>query len=1253
MKSTTRLKHIPLAILLAYGAGHAVMAHAELAYGVCLVNEVDVCQAVNSTVPSSGILIIRGYAFDMANGDRPVEGGSAYVLLRNEDTLVNYKLPIQRVEARPDAVAGAIVGTITPAQYEIVNAGFIAQVFMSSLPTGRYSVQEVKVNMKLGGLTKLPIADANARATFNIGDSNSPFKLVKSDGAVVPLSMGKAAGGVIPATGYPALRDGAYTVHASLPGVAAAVEQSVAFDYKRPVLSVPVSVPVVQDFPGMTSRLAPTNPLTSRALDVATIPVTVDQVQGEAVQLNGEVLAQGKQVVIARQPNVAGIYPVALKDDGDSEQQQTLKLWVDLPDAPHIHLVSTRWNPASKITVAKSRDSAAIKVEDLDISAKLEGGSPDTCQNLTMVRPDYTLSQTVGVNCAIRFGDLPEGMKYNPYASNALRGSVPTVGANTIEYTPGVVYTDPVSKKTAFYAAKTGAASVSVSGSMPAPIELTFKNDKLLDTIYAKNADQYPGKKFATVDRAQARSLGIMNVKGGYREITTRITYPGTDNVKEVYSSIAESNVALQFKAEDPWAPYPVKVESWYIKAPEFKSEQTLDFIGVPMAPLVDLEKSFASHDKAETVIHGQIGLSKGQSLVFDPASMGTWQVYIREEKSATPMTAPVNVSSDGTFAINLGTLTAGTRYIVAEARMIDGTGLVSNSAVVSKNRALITAAGDSIEATLSARATSGKAPFVQTINANLKNSKLLSSIKGVSWERQNAGGTWVRIMRNESTEYVGVNYTATVGEVGVEKYRAVLVNKFSGSEFLTEPISLQAFAVPTYRVVAPSVVQVKKPVTIQVEADEGFNAVYSWRMVTVGGVEEVSGGSGNSFTFTPTELKNYVVEVSGRAADAPDNPSANVVKTIGVKAVNPLAARASITGPTYLEAGKPYSYKATINDVVPSGSAKAYVVKGYWVLPDGTRVDSNELVFTPRPADTTLSFYTYVEGYPEETTVATHTFKTWSYAWPTAWRIKLIPTLLDVPASLKYYVETPGFDLKTLNGEPLTYTWSLPQDISRTSGNDVAGTLAVAKHGSYQVAVQVSDTRGNVVDVTSDEFTILPAASVQTQASIVSKYGSTFYAPGTYYVSLKVSQVPRGDSFLRNEVLINGSKVGEFTGSGNYVSFADPGTYEVLVRTITKAGNYGEQQLMVDVAQAPMPTCDIKQATTNSGLLITPLCTVDVGYIKSLVWTYILDGAEQRATSKSFLVTKDWIANSRIRNLSLTIETDLGAVKTEAVPLN
>lgn len=1249
MKKQYKLNKVAIAIAFVCSG---ISAEAALISSICEINGINVCgQASAPEIPQSGVLTIRGYAFDMATNDRPNEQAGGYIVVRNEDNLTSYKLPIQRIEARPDVIVENIEGEMTPDQYAQIKSGFIAQVFSASLPSGHYTIQEVKVAMRISGMANMPIESADQRGSFRLSDASSPFALVKSDGSSIPLRIARLSPNNVNARGYPALRDGDFEIRASLPGVAGEVVKSIPFQYKRPVLNVPFSLPIAEGFPGMSMRLSPNNPLNNRTLDEPEIPVVVESSTIDVMEINGEKVVKGASIKLPRQPNLIGVYPTVVKDSGTEESMQPINLWVDLPDAPNIILATERWDPAEKISVSKSVDSTAIKVSDIDISAKLQSPTKETCQTLTMIRVGYMLSQTAGVNCAIQFGDLPEGMKYNPYASNALRGSVPKIGENKIDFTPGVVYTDPATRQTLFYPSRKGAKSISVEGLEPTPIALTFKNDKLLDSFYASNASSYPDKHFATVDRAQPRALGIMNVKGGYREIMTRITYPG-NIVKEVYSSLADNNVAMIMQADDPWEKYPVKVESWYQRAPEFKTEKTLDFIGVPAAPLVDLEKEFKSNDQEDTIIHGNVGISKGTQLIFDPEAMGQWQVSIREDKTGVELSAPVDVQPDGSFAINMGIMNTGVRYIVAEAKMVNKEGEPSNSSVKSKTRALITAAGEKIEATLSSRSTSGRAPFVQTINANVKNSKLLANIKAVSWEYLKEDGTWERVMRSETVEQTGINYTARIETAESKTYRAVLENKYSGTVFRTDPITLTAFDVPSFKINAPGVVQVGRPVTITVESYEGFDAVYSWKIITTGGYENASEENASSFTFTPTEIKNFAIEVKGRSVDAPDTPAAIITKTVGIKAVNPLAARASINGPTFLEAGKSYKFLAQINDVVSGAVEKSYKINGYWILPDGTRVDGTELEFTPRPEDKLITYYTYVEGYPEETSAATHVFKTWSYAWPEKWKIKISALQTDVPALIKYQVETPSFDIKALQGEPLTYAWSLPQGIERTSGNDVAGNLTVRDHGTYQLALQVSDTRGNAVNVYSDEFTILPPATVQTTSSIVSKYGDAFYAPGTYYVSLKISQMPRGDTFLRNDVLINGSKVGEFTGSGNYVSFSEPGDYEVQIRTITKAGNYGETTMHVNVQEPPMPQCDMKQTTSTSGLLITPVCTVSAGYIKSLTWTYDLDGQPQKSTSKTFVVTKAWLAANSVSNLMLTIETDLGAKKLETVSL-
>lgn len=1244
-----KLKTVPAAILLTFGALH-LSANAGLTAKVCEVNGVNACESPNTTIEARSVLTIRGYAFDLVNGDRPVNATGGYVMVRNEDTLVDYRLQIQAIEARPDILASHIEGTLNAQNYETVNAGFAAQVFMSSLPVGRYSVQEVRLNMKSSGLIKLSFDDASHRATFNIDAGASPFRLVKGDGAVVPLTMGKFSNNSIPASGYPALRDGSFTIEAKLPVIGGGeTQKSVSFNYKRPVMRVPVSLPLVENFPGVAQRFTLTNPLTNRMMDGAKINAVVDQAEGDTVSVDGAAITVGKTLEIAQYGTSVGVYQTAVNDSVPTEGQQTVTLWVDQPDAPNIQLVTNRWDPSKKVAVEVSAQSVPVKVEDMDVMAKLQNPSADTCQLLRTIKTANFMGQVAGIDCAIKFTDFPEGMKYSPYYANALRGAVSNIGENKLTYSVGVFYTDPATKKTEFYPSKTGLSEVSVNGIEPKAIELNFRNDKGITSFYEKNEALFPGKYFALVDPLQERALGVMGVKSAHRGVRTRIVYPGAEP-KEVFSSILDSSVPMMLMADTPWESKKVVVESWYEKAPEYKTTLEMDFIAIPMGPVVELEKEFTSHDKAETILRGNIGISKGQSLSFDPASMGAWQVAIVNEKTGETIGQPVAVDGDGGFVVNLGMLSAGTRYIIAQARMLTTGGDAANSLATSKKRSLVTSIGDAVEASLAVRSTSGKAPFVQTIVTNFKNPKMQSSIKSVSWERMGAGGSWEPVMRNGSgdTPHIGISYIATVEATGEKQYRAVLINKYSGAVYSTEPITLVAFDVPSFKVTGPVVVQTKKPVTFTIAAEEGFDAEYMWKLITSGGVEDVGPVDGASFTFTPTEVKSYAVEVVGRQVGSPaDNPTASVKKSAAVRAVNPLTARASITGPRQLETGKPYEFKATINDVVSSNLGKDYVLKGYWLLPDGSRVDGTDLTFTARQEDKLLSFYTYVDGYPDETSVSTYSFSTWGYVWPTQWQISLQPVTTDVPASVKFSIETPAARLSSLNGEPLTFTWSLPEGITQSAGGDMAGTLAISKTGNYQIAVQVADTRGNTVNIRSEEFSIWPPASVETEINMVSKYGENFFAPGSYYISTKTLKLPRGDSFLRHEALINGQKVGEYTGSGHYVAFNEPGEYEVTVRTLTKSGNYGEKVLNVNVQTPPQPNCEVKLSSTTSGILASPVCSVYVGYIKAYTWTYVHDGQEKKSTSKSFLIAKQWLTNNSVGAVSLEVETDMGAKST------
>lgn len=1244
------LKSFPIAFLLCAGGMYSAQANAAPVQRVCDVNGVNACLETGAVAPTGAVLSIQGYAYDLATGDKPIGISGAYITVQNEESFQRYKLPMTALEARPDAIGATIGdGSLKPEDYGIVNAGFVAQVFMASLPPGSYSVQEARIVMKNSGLVKLDLSSADQRASFRVEGADSGFELVKTDGTKIPLTLGKLSNGTIPVTGYPPLRNDNYQINARFAGATGPIVKNISFKYRRPEISIPISLPLVEGFPGIISRLTAANPLNNRPLDLQSLPVVVDQVQNSSTSINGTGINVGSSIQLDTFGG-SGSYQFNLSDADSTEGQNLINLWLNTPDAPNVKITATRWDPDKKVVVVKSTEQAPIKVVDVNLQASLIGPSAETCQVLRSIKTENIIGQYSGTDCAIRFDEMPEGIKHNQYISNSVAGALPSVGVNDFKYSVGVIYTDPTTKKTHFYPSRSGVSVLHMTGVAPDPIALSFRSDKLLQPFYDDNQAVFPGKKFGFVDSLQPRALGIVDVASAHRGVRTRVTYPDGSS-KEAYSTVFTSAVPLAMRIDEPWEELPVTVESWYEKAPEYKTTENLTFVGIPLGPIVDLEKSFVSHDKAATIIHGSLGLVKGQTRVFDPNTMGTWKVVIRNDKTAEVMSAPVTVQPDGSFAVNLGTLAAGTRYIVAEASMVTASGAVATSSAKSKLRALITSPGQPITASLNVRTTSGRAPFMQTVAVNFTDPKMQPAVREVAWERQSEGGVWEPVFRKgTSTQYSGVNFIAQLDEPGKANFRAVLTNKYSGAVYATDPVELEAFGMPEFKVVAPSIVLAKQPVTFVIEEEPGFEAEYTWHLISSFGAVNIGPTNGKTFTFTPNEVKSYGVEVFGKQKGAPDNPAANVKKTVAVRAVNPLASRATINGPKLLETNKPYQFTAKINDVVSDSKGKGYELKGYWILPDGTRVDGTELTFTPRANDKVLSFYTYVEGYPEDTSVSTYSFSTWTYTWPSDWAIRLQPLYLDVPASVKFSVETNSVRLQDLHGEPLTYTWSLPEGVSQSYGTDSAGTLAINKFGKYQLAVQISDTRGNVTNITSEEFTILPPATVETNVSLLSKYGDKFYSPGAYYLGVKINKLPRGDSFLRNEAWVNDSKVGEFTGSGHYVAFAEPGAYDVTVRTITKSGNYGEQSISQQVQAPPAPVCEIKVSSTTSGSLITPACTVEAGYIKSYTWNYVLGGQAQVATSKSFLVTKKWLSDNAIGTVSLTVESELGAKSTHQV---
>jgi hypothetical protein len=374
----------------------------------------------------------------------------------------------------------------------------------------------------------------------------------------------------------------------------------------------------------------------------------------------------------------------------------------------------------------------------------------------------------------------------------------------------------------------------------------------------------------------------------------------------------------------------------------------------------------------------------------------------------------------------------------------------------------------------------------------------------------------------------------------------------------------------------------------------------------------------------------------------------------LNLRVVNPLERRTTILGPRYMEAGKTYRFTAQFNEYRTELNA-TYALKGYWSLPDGTRVDGTELDYTPQASDEALSFYTYLEGHPEETDVVTKSFRIWQYIWPEQWNIALKPKYLDVPAIIYYRLSATDVDRisRATHGEEIYYNWIVPANVEHRPRDDYSGYFVITEQGDYQVGVEISDQRGNLVNVTSNQFSILPAAQVELESNVWSRHTDAtgnyiYYAPGEYSFRIDVTEMPRDDRLTSKELYINGNFIGSFSRTLPY-EFEQPGDYDVRYVVRTEMGNVGELNETFTLVEPPRPSCTMSYTSSSSGryLYLVPDCDVSEGYVQTFSWTYTYEGYDQQSGRDTLTMRASHCQARSYDDISLTVTTNLGGTVT------
>ncbi len=1115
---------------------------------------------------------------------------------------------------------------------KLYDSGFIAVIDTYSLIAGQYEV--VGVSMLMSGSTAASTIISTKKGYFSVPAGRIPddIKLKAVDGTIIPVGMKPGATvdtkDSMMLTGYPALRNGNYTMQVTARNKygRATRQDSITVKYVRPIVKLDVTSPLVEGFPGAAQVLSLNSPLDNSPI--------VGPVAGRVVAqgaLSGTVSVQGVEIASTEERDVAlsvkasGKYNVKGTATGS---RSVARIWIDRPDAPDVELSVGNWNPDDGIKILPNRDAYAPTLDQVQINASAAAGS--NCSTIFGTAQDGAIAgeyqQPV---CAIRFKRLPDGVNQETATRANLRGVLQTDGNQDVEFETGVLWTDPETATTSFYKAKN--RSLTLVGIAPKEPDIIFAPvDKLSQLMKSS-----PGKMLTYTGITTA---GRITVTGKYLGMTVSIKI-GNAEPKIVSTTNTSVREFISTNIEQIWTNQDVVVESWYNKYPEQKFSKTLTFTAIPKEPVVVLANTEAM-STSDSIVRGNLGVYQGAAVgfVYNNAESGIWSVQLYEEDGKGKRTAigdPVDPSMpDGSISINIGRQLPGNRTLVAVAKVSEAAAGVGTQQITSSKASLFVKNGSPLTAQITTRTTSGSVPFTPTLTISLPEQSRVSDIGKVEWSKSADG------VQFEAVDGASMALRPQIETSGRVWYKAKLTNRHSQMTGETNAVQLQAFGVPKIQISGDTATFVGQTATLTATSD--LDADFTWyisRSATDKSPQIVTGV--DSITITPQAPADMLVKVVASEKNAPvENLGRNVSTMTLVRATRPGVQRPAIYGPSYVESGKAYDFKAVIAPLFAPSLKTSLKTKGHWVLPDGSTVDGETLTYTIRPNDKSLRYVAWVENIEDATAAADFSLRPWEYVWP-EWKVATRVIDNRVPATLRFQVlaKNPR-DLQKLGGEKPSFKWQFPQSFKVLEQTAETATVEANDPGEFQISAEVSDTRGNVTQLSSDKIQIAPAPDLVPDLTIQS--GDRWNrAPNKLYARVNLLSVPKNDVVDTTTFKLNGNEVSSGRGIASYIDIPTSGSHELVAIVRSVNGKVGMVTKTVELISGDDPVCQIvSTGDGKSSLTLIAKCSVEKGTIAGYKWK--VNGADLPTSSYMLSFARKDI-DAGITAVSVIATTDKG----------
>lgn len=1142
------------------------------------------------TTQSGRVGILNGYLLDNVLGN---EGGKIFLLATNQSSGEVIALEAEHRYISLAPYLSTFTGRPSPTTYDAVNNGFAAMFDMSLIVPGNYRVDSIVTRRSNGQYNKVTV-NRMLNVASNISEGRPTIDGANANviGDALYIRNG------LNALYYDQLLPlGDYVTSLSLyDGLGNKTEiAEFGYRYQRNTSEQEVKIPIIEGFPAVNAELDIYDYGLSSSLQNS-VEVTVQRTSGSANLTFNGVMVDETPVDMTISKN-------------ETQRNYQLLIQRTSSEVDGEYLVVVKNNSANNVSLTISE--MEIGAEVYNVSEEYVAGDPSVrihargesgkdCRHLVggEVNETFNFSRPF---CSFKWRTplADDGLKTSRYGL-VLSGVFNDPGDPELIYEVGVAYTDPVTNISRFYFVSEHSLVPHVRP--PEPVSVSFVPNRRLVG--------YGGGEYTSVGQYNA---GRLYIRGDVPGLHASVTFEG----ETLEYSTGSKQIVVQVRTDTDaiFDIYDVDTVARYETIALEPTSHEMDIIALPLRSRLRLNPVVDATNTSAIDITTQVDAgSSREPEVYDAALHGEWDMHTRidnQRSDSEPVGGHFGHDASGAGSTQINIPDAGRKLLYVEGDLIVPDGLDVDMTLRSPSMYSVIRNGTPIESYLATSKTQWRTPFNNYVRVFPNDNKRNIDIGSIRWEISSNNVDWTEVPDMEERALI---YQFSMPDAERRYVRATTINTYTGLTYTTESVLLHAFNLPDFHIEGDTASFIDHPATLSAVVDNGVNTEFTWE-VKKGRAGEVTTYTGASQTLQYVDDDIYYITVKAKEVDSPDIPLAYRTKYTRLVVRPPNMGRPLLIVSRRMEIGQSYEIRMEPPEIY-GGVNTSLPVLSTLTLPNGTTVNNQETVnYTAVQSDMvngelSFSYRAWVSGYESQTEQLLSTESDgWIYAWP-SFNVRLVSNNIEAPARMRFYVEPNALtgDYESMNNEPLTYTANLMGNGSIYSNRGNRFDIDYPTDGSFNFAVEVRDTRGNVASATNSEIVVEPSQSFSIR-TYVGNYNTDWVVPTKIQVDPQIVTISGYDDVETYTYYLDGIEDVAAGSSGKgWVTVNTPGMHTFRVVAVTENGETAEHsETGVTVAnQAPDCTLSITQvgtAVTDANVV----CVDEDGYIAKYEW--FIDG--------------------------------------------